>query len=101
MTDKPQIVVGFGAPDYPGGAPTVIIGIHPAAYDAMADTMTQTIDATKVGIRCQIMLFRGDSYDHVVELMQAGAAAAGAPFNDMRGKAGELPNLGIDEPTKQ
>lgn len=91
-----RVVVGVGEP-LPGAVPSVILGMPPAAWDAMANGKTHTFDLTKVGIPVQIMMFRGDSYEHTVEVMQSGAVAAGAEFIDHRKPS---PDLGIDKPSE-
>ena len=96
-----KVLVGIGSPDAPGSPPTIVLGVSKAAWEFMQNGMTHTFDLRKVGVPVQIVMFGADSQDDCAALMQQGAAAAGAPFVDARGKDGNLPDLGIDDPTVQ
>ncbi len=100
MSEESKVVVGVATSLVPGGPPTVMLGMTPHAWDKIADGKTHTFDMRKAGINAQIVIFRGETHAEVIETLRSGAEMLGAPFDDHRGK-GPLPDLGIDEPTKQ
>jgi hypothetical protein len=100
VSKERKVVVGIGTPEIAGGPPTIILGMTPQAWDAMAGEGTHTFDLRKVGVNVQILMFRGESHAAIAETLASGAAMMGAPFTDAR-KNGELPDLGIDDPTVQ
>jgi hypothetical protein len=89
--DERLVVVAMGEPVAPGGLPTVILGMPTAAWAHMASGLTHTFDLTSIGVRTQLIIFRG--YDRAAVMRQLGRAAEslGAPLAD----------LGIKEPTQQ
>jgi hypothetical protein len=97
---KEKMIIGLGTPlegtDRP---PTVIFGLHPAAWDAMAQGHTQTADLTKVGIPATVLIFRAGSYDDAIAQLSAETFEAGIPFRDQRGTGEDLPDLGIQTTT--
>lgn len=100
MDEEHKLLVGLGSPEVRGGPTTVVLGMTPAGFEHMKDDYTHTVDLRKVGINVQIMIFRGDTHAEMASVIGSGLAEIGIPVHDMRG-TGELPDLGIDEPTKQ
>lgn len=100
--DKNRKVVLAKAEALPGDVPTILMGVPADAWDHMKNVKTHTFDLTKVGIPVKILMFGGADYASVIDLMDVVArTATGSPMEGRETALGDLPDLGIDEPTKQ
>lgn len=95
-----KMVIGLGQPmDGTDRPPTVIFGLHPGAWDAMAQGNTQTADLTKVGIPATVLIFRAASYEDAIAQLSRDTFEAGISFRDQRETGEDLPDLGVQTTT--
>jgi len=103
VTDKNRKIAVAKADGTPGEPPVVMLGIPAGAWEHMKDGDTHHFDLTKTGIPVKFVLFGGPDYPSVIETLNVAAQMlTGTPLGDRdRALHGTMPDLGIDEPTKQ
>jgi hypothetical protein len=81
---REQSVV-FGLSDSEG-VPCVVLGVSTAAWEYMKGGMCHTFDFTSEGMPLKIIIFRGDSYDAIIDLIKGSMRDKSSPFYDKQDK---------------
>jgi hypothetical protein len=73
----------FNRPD--GEPPLVCIGLTPEAWKDLANKNTKAIDLRQAGVHIQLLVYAGETYEELADVVKGAAADNGATLEEPEG----------------